>query len=222
MPSSRAWTWRGGADVGKQFLVWFLAALVGGLLLLTIGSYVRYGGPPPQLTRTLPGSGPPLASDGAQTALRADAPPAPAGVTVWHRGDRVPATLRLPGLDGKSYLLARYRGRPVLLNFWATWCHPCRAEMPLLEAAQHRYAGHVQVIGVAMDQPAAVRAYLQQTPVDYPIVLGLALQPDLTTRFDDTRGLLPYSVLIGADGRVAATHLGKLDRSTLQRWLQSR
>lgn len=208
--------------MAKQFLVWFVAALVGGLLLLTIGSYLRYGGPPPDLTRALLGSGSPLASAAAQKALRADAPPPPPGITVLHRGDLVPATLHLPGLDGKSYRLAQYRGRPVLLNFWATWCHPCRAEMPFLAAAQRRHAGQIQIIGIAMDQPAAIRAYLKHTPVDYPIALGLAVQPDLTIRFDDTRGLLPYSVLIGPDGRVDATHLGKLDPAILQRWLQAR
>ncbi|HEX7341396.1 MAG TPA: TlpA disulfide reductase family protein [Rhodanobacteraceae bacterium] len=205
--------------MGKQFLIWFAAALVGGLLLVTIGSYLR-GSPPAGLTRAMLGSSSPLTSEAGQAALRASAPAAPPGVIVLKRGDPVPASLSLPGLDGKPHALATYRGRRVLLNFWATWCHPCRAEMPMLARWQRQHPDQVQVIGIAMDEPASVRAYLRQTPVNYPIMLGLDVEPDLTTRFDDTRGALPYSVLIDPDGRIQATHLGKLDPALLARWLQ--
>ncbi|HET7268027.1 MAG TPA: TlpA disulfide reductase family protein [Oleiagrimonas sp.] len=206
--------------MAKQFLLWFVAALVGGLLALTIGSYVRYGGPPPKLARALFGASSPQAERSAQKMLRADAPPPPAGVDVLKRGDVVPASLTLVDLDGKAHTIAQYRGRRVLLNFWATWCHPCRKEMPLLSAVQRRHGPQqVRIIGVAMDQPAAVRQYLTHTPVDYLIVKGLDVHPDLTVRFNDTRAALPYSVLIGADGRIQATHLGKLDAALLKRWL---
>lgn len=206
--------------MAKQFVIWFAAALVGGLLLLTIGSYLRFGGPPPRLTRALFGASSAQAEHSTQQMLRANAPPAPAGVTVLKRGDVVPASLTLTGLDGQPHAMAQYRGRPVLLNFWATWCHPCRKEMPLLSSTQREHGTQrLQIIGVAMDQPAAVRAYLKQTPVDYLIVKGLDVQPDLTVRFNDTRAALPYSVLIGADGRIKATHLGQLDAALVQRWL---
>ena len=206
--------------MAKQFLIWFAAALVGGLLLLTVGSYLRYGGPPVHLTRALFGASSPQAERSAQKVLRAGAPAPPAGIEVLKRGDLVPASLTLVDLDGQPHAMAQYRGRRVLLNFWATWCHPCRKEMPLLSAAQRRHdPQQVQIIGVAMDRPDAVRRYLEQTPVDYPIVKGLDVRPDLTVRFDDTRGALPYSVLIGADGRIMASHLGKLDAAIVQRWL---
>lgn len=208
--------------MAKQFAAWFAAALVGGLLLATIGSYLRFDGPPPNLVHALLGSSSPLAESSAQKLLRASAPPPPSNVYVLKRGDLVPASLNLPRLDGKPFRMAHYRGQRVLLNFWATWCHPCRQEMPMLAAAEHHHHDQVQVIGIAMDHPAAVRAYLKKTHVDYPIVLGLGAKPDLTIRFDDTRGALPYSVLVGPDGRIKATHLGKLDAHLLHQWIHAR
>lgn len=205
--------------MGKQFLIWFAAALVGGLLLLTIGSYLRYGGPPPNLAHAWFGTPMPLDSAQAQQALAATQPPPPNGMTALKQGDQVPAALTLPGLDGKPHRMADYRGKPLLINFWATWCHPCRAEMPLLAATQKAHADTLQIIGIAMDDPAAIRKYLAQTPVDYPIMLGLKIHTDIAARFGDTAGLLPYSVLIGANGRIDATHLGKLDAQRLQQWL---
>lgn len=205
--------------MGKQFLLWFVAALIGGLLLLSVGSYLRYGGPPPNLAHAWFGAPAPLDSAQAQQALAASQPPAPSDVTVLKQGDLVPATLTLPGLDGKPHRMADYRGTPVLINFWATWCHPCRAEMPLLAATQKAHADSLRVIGVAMDDPAAIKKYLAQTPIDYPIMLGLKIPTDITARFGDTAGLLPYSVLIGADGRIDATHLGQLDAQRLRQWL---
>lgn len=206
--------------MGKQFSLWFLAALAGGVAALFLGSWFHLGGLPPVLSRVLHGPSPGLDSPAGQAALRANAPSAPDGVQVLKPGDRVPADFRLPDLDGRPQSLAAYRGKRVLLNFWATWCHPCREEMPELAAAQKKHAGKVQVIGIAMDTPANVRKWLAHTPVDYPIWQGLAGNGDPTLRFNDTLGALPYSVLIGTDGRIVATHLGKLDATLLRQWLQ--
>ncbi len=199
--------------MGKQFLLWFTAALVGGLLTLTIGAYLGLGGLPPRLAGAL--FGPHVdATPAPATAGSAPARPAP-----LQAGDPVPADFALPDLDGRRQLLAQYRGRPVLLNFWATWCHPCREEMPALAAAQKAHP-EARIIGIAMDRPEAVRAWLAETPVDYPIWQGLAGDRDPSAFFGDTQGLLPYSVLIDAEGRVRATHLGKLSPAMLRQWLQ--
>ncbi|MEO6966919.1 MAG: TlpA disulfide reductase family protein [Rhodanobacteraceae bacterium] len=127
----------------------------------------------------------------------------------------------LPDLDGKPQSLSQWRGKLLLLNFWASWCRPCRKEMPQLAAAQKRYADRgVQIVGIALDQPEAVRDYLKHTPVDYPILIGIDADPVPTERFGDSASLLPYSVLIGRDGRILDTKLGDLSAVQLDRWLR--
>ncbi|MEO7149909.1 MAG: TlpA disulfide reductase family protein [Rhodanobacteraceae bacterium] len=145
--------------------------------------------------------------------------PIPPNVATLKAGDRV-NDLVLPGLDGKPQSLSQWRGKLVLLNFWASWCAPCRKEMPQLAAAQQRYADHgVQIVGIALDQPEAVRDYLKHTPVDYPILIGIDADPVPTEHFGDRAGLLPYNVLIGRDGRILDTKLGELDTQQLNHWL---
>lgn len=146
-------------------------------------------------------------------------PAAPAGTTVLGVGDDASA-YTLPNLDGTTTALAKWRGKTVLLNFWATWCGPCREEMPMLAKLQREHASDgLQVVGIAMEQPQSAAAYLQHVRVDYPILIGIDADPVPTTTFGDTAGLLPYSVLVGRDGRIIATQLGVLDPATVQDWL---
>ena len=128
--------------------------------------------------------------------------------------------MRLPDLDGRERALSDYAGRRVLVNFWATWCGPCRKEMPALAAAQARFGGdRPVVVGIAMDTPDNVRAYLATYPVNYPVLLGRLDDPDSARQLGDRAGVLPYSVLLDADGKVLARHVGVLHAETLQRWL---
>ncbi|MEI7036650.1 TlpA disulfide reductase family protein [Fulvimonas yonginensis] len=129
-------------------------------------------------------------------------------------------SLSLPDLDGRTHTLAEYAGRRVLVNLWASWCGPCRREMPALAAAQARFGGgHPVVLGIAMDSPDNVRDYLQAHPVNYPVLLGRLDPPDTARQLGDAAGVLPYSVLLGADGTVLASHAGVLDAATLEDWL---
>lgn len=146
-------------------------------------------------------------------------PAAPAGVHVFAVGDSA-SDYALPDLAGQTTSLAKWHGKVVLLNFWATWCAPCRAEMPMLSKLQREHAANgLQVVGIAMDQPASASAFLKQMPVDYPILIGIDADPVPTTTFGDTAGLLPYSVLIGRDGRILKSKLGPLDSATIEDWL---
>ncbi len=126
-------------------------------------------------------------------------------------------------LDGGSLDLASYRGKTVLLNFWASWCGPCVEEMPLLDQfdKQRRDQGLV-VIGVAVEDADAVREFLDEHPVDYQIALGSAGSPDESAAFGNRLNVLPYSVLIDPDGVIRRANAGSFDADELVAWLDWR
>jgi peroxiredoxin len=134
-------------------------------------------------------------------------------------GKVLPA-LTLPDLDGTGHPLDGYRGHRVLLNLWASWCGPCLREMPALNQAQANYAKQgVVIVGIAMDEPARVRQFLAEHPVSYPILLGHLDAPSTSLKLGNTHELLPYSLLVSADGRVLASHAGALSPAQLTQWL---
>ncbi|GLQ91821.1 TlpA disulfide reductase family protein [Dyella acidisoli] len=146
----------------------------------------------------------------------------PAGVHVANVGDLRP-DVALLDLDGRERRLSGYQGKRLLLNFWASWCVPCAAEMPTLDKAQHNFADQgAIVLGIAMDEPDRVRAFLAQHPVQYPILIGQLASPSTTLRFGDVDEVLPYSVLLDENGRILAVHRGALSADQLSRWLSQR
>ena len=151
-----------------------------------------------------------------------------AGVALWRGGrpgDAAPERLddllasRFERPGGGTLELSGYRERPLLLNFWATWCPPCVREMPLLDRF-HREQGPSgwQVIGVAIDQPAPVRTFLATTAVGYPIGIGADRGLALARLLGDTNGGLPFTVVIEPDGRVSHQKLGGLEPGELESW----
>jgi len=144
----------------------------------------------------------------------------PPGVTVLHPGD-VRTDLQLPDADGTPRRLSEWDGRVVLLNFWATWCGPCRTEMPLLDRSGTAWAEKgLQVVGIAIDDTESVRAFLKDSPVQYPILVDASNGVDPALIFGDTRGVLPYSVLIGRDGKLIDQRMGSFTEKTLADWLK--
>ena len=128
---------------------------------------------------------------------------------------------RLLDLNGQVHTTADYRGRVMLVNFWATWCAPCLTEMPLLNAAHQRYqAQGLTVLGPALDDSAAVNAYVNAHGIDYPILLGEEPLFDLMDAFGDTLGGLPFTVIVDREGRIAERHWGGLDAAGLDRLIQ--
>lgn len=150
-----------------------------------------------------------LGQEALQGALDANTPPPPAGIVVAKTGEPIPP-LQLPDLTGRTVAVpAAWSGRPLLINVWASWCGPCIEEMPELQRfARTQGADGVQVVGIALDEPAAVRAFLLRVPVDYPILIDAPGPADAGVRLGNLKGVLPYSVLIGADGRLLARRVG--------------
>lgn len=121
----------------------------------------------------------------------------------------------LPLLDGGELRLSSYRGKVVLLDFWATWCVPCRAETPHFVELQRQYGDHgLQIIGVSMDDsPDPVHAFYQHFHINYPIVMGTA---DVGSAYGGVLGL-PIAFLIDRDGRIYSKHMGATDALVFDR-----
>lgn len=130
-------------------------------------------------------------------------------------------TLRASTLDGAPRTLADLRGRPTLVNFWASWCAPCVRELPLLdEAAKAEGAGGVQIVAIAeADDLASVQAFLAQRSLSLPVWLADPAGPGSRV-LGNQRGVLPYSVLLDAEGRVLRAKAGEIDAAALAELLQ--
>ena len=171
------------------------------------------------------GPGPLLRSDTGQRALNAmlsaNAAKSPAGIEIAQRGQAVP-TMTLSALDGSSITLpAAYRGRPMLINVWASWCGPCVREMPELQRYYAKHAGNdAQVVGIALDDAVAVRAFLKRVMVSYPILLDTPGPADAGVRLGNASGVLPYSILISPDGRLLKQRIGPFADGEIESWAQ--
>ena len=126
--------------------------------------------------------------------------------------DRVEAPqFSAPDLQGHTISLAAYHGKVVLVNFWATWCPPCREEIPELIALQNRYRDRLQIIGIAQDSGSAaeVAAFAEKVGINYPVVIGT---PDIERGFPPT-AYLPTTFMVDPDGKIAQKHIGMLNAS---------
>ena len=123
--------------------------------------------------------------------------------------DEVP-DLTMPDMDGHRHALRSYRGKPVIYNFWASWCAPCRREIPLLNTIQ-RQAGTktLNVIGIAADVRENVVEFTRTTRMDYPLLVGEEEGAEAARRFGVPL-VLPFSVFVASSGRVVALKLGEL------------
>lgn len=121
-------------------------------------------------------------------------------------------------LDDKLQSLAQWRGKVVVLNFWAPWCPPCREEMPDFIKLQDKYHERGLVfIGVALDEKIKVQAFADEIGVNYPILLGEMEAVDLAKKIGNRLGGLPFTVVIDRNGRIVASEVGGLTLARLEK-----
>lgn len=169
------------------------------------------------------GGSPLLRTDAGQQALQmaidASAPEPPPGVKPAKPGEPMPP-LKLADLQGQMQSLpGAYAGRPLLINVWASWCGPCIEEMPELDRyARSQDKQGVQVLGLALDTPENIHEFLGRVPVAYPILVDTPGPADASVWLGNRKGVLPYSVLVGADGKILKQKIGPFAAGEINGW----
>jgi thiol-disulfide isomerase/thioredoxin len=151
-----------------------------------------------------------------------------AGVALLKRNSDTPADvdpsfwrMSFDSPSGSALSMQAFRGKPLLVNFWATWCPPCVEEMPMLDAFfRQSSAKGWQLLGLAIDQPTAVRNFLQRTPVSYPIGLAGVGGSELSKVMGNDGGGLPFTVVIGGGGQMLRRKMGRISQGELSQWEQ--
>ena len=138
---------------------------------------------------------------------------ADSGAVLWQQQFDTP--------DGKLLDLAALRaGGPLVVNFWATWCPPCVAELPMLDAFGKTHATRGwTVLGLAVDQPSSVRRFLASRPVGFPVGMAGLQGTDLSRALGNTQGSLPFTVVFAANGNVLHRKIGQLTETDLSSWV---
>lgn len=148
------------------------------------------------------------------------------GLSWWHRAagrvaDPVPGfwAQQWQSPDDAPLAMRAFQGRPVLINFWATWCPPCVDELPMLDRFHAEQGpGGVQVLGLAIDRKEAVLPFLRRMPLRFPVAMAGLSGADLGRALGNVAGGLPFSVLIASDGTVAHRKMGRVTEEDLRAW----
>ena len=123
---------------------------------------------------------------------------------------------KIPDLKGQNQDLAQWRGKVLVLNFWATWCPPCREEIPQFVKVQDKYRDRgVVFVGVAIDKKDAVETYIKEVGINYPILLGDLDAMELSRKAGNRAGALPFTAILDRKGKIVSTQLGGLTQAKL-------
>jgi alkyl hydroperoxide reductase subunit AhpC len=124
--------------------------------------------------------------------------------------------------DGKSVDTKEWRGKVLVVNFWASWCPPCVEEMPTLDKLQAEFkTQNVLFVGIGIDSPSNIRQFLEKTPVSYPIVIGGLEGSNISKQMGNAQGALPYTVIINPQGKATNSKLGKISEEELRSAIKS-
>lgn len=135
-------------------------------------------------------------------------------------GKPAPMHFTLKDMDGANVDLASFKGKIVLINFWATWCGPCRAEIPSLVELQAKYHADLTILGVSIDDTAdKLKPYAAEFKMNYPVLVGNGHQ-DMQDAFGPLYGI-PVSVIVGRDGRIAKKHSGIATKEQFEREIKA-
>ena len=125
-----------------------------------------------------------------------------------------------PDANGNLQTLKQWQGKIAVINFWATWCAPCREEMPELSRLQDQYRDRgLVVLGISADDVPTLREFAKKTPVSYPLLAAEMAAMDVGVSLGNNRSVLPYTVIIQADGSIAKTFFGRVNQALLEETL---
>ncbi len=120
-------------------------------------------------------------------------------------------------LDGAPQTLAGLRGKILVINYWATWCEPCREEIPLFVRLQQEYAGNgVQFVGIAVDQEDKVRGFAKEFNINYPLLIAGLDAVELSRKAGNKAGVLPYTLVLDRTGKIAASLVGGISEARMR------
>lgn len=148
------------------------------------------------------------------------------GTYLWHLsgtgGEEAVMAFQLADLEGRVQPLEQWRGKVLVVNFWATWCAPCRKEIPIFVRLQEKYRSNgLQFVGIAVDQRDRVQVFARDFGVNYPLLLGGIDTIEISRQAGNRIGALPFTLVFDRNGRIVARELGEAKETKLEALLQS-
>ena len=138
-------------------------------------------------------------------------------LSVTDNGASLILATTLPDLQGKKQTVSKWKGKVLVVNFWATWCEPCRKEMPeFIELQNELYDQGLLFIGIAVDKKDKVKQFSKELNINYPILIGGIKTMEITEEAGNHYAVLPFTVIFNRNGKIVSTHVGRIARDKLE------